>query len=93
MLLLVPPISSHAWSGLLLAPWQLAGSTVALAAGAWIRLGRRGRRVLPHERGPLAMAGMIALFFVLYKFTDESSNYSRRYDEYGQESGGGLGES
>ncbi|WP_167972053.1 hypothetical protein, partial [Lentzea indica] len=54
---------------------------------------RRVRQASPHMRGPLALgsvASAIALFFVLYKFTDEldaSSSYSRyRYEEYAQES-------
>lgn len=94
--LLVPAVVVlFAASGLLLGPWLLVAGTVALATGARIRLGRRERRALPHERGPLALgavAGMIALFFVLYKFTtevSESDDSDAIFKEYEPKSGGG----
>lgn len=82
-------------SGLPLGPWLLVAGTVALVTSVWIRLGRRGRRVLPHGRGPLvlgAVAGMIARFFVPCRFTCELSangRYSGRYVP--RSSAGGAG--
>lgn len=96
VLLVLAIVVLFAGSGLLLAPWLVIAMIVALAAGARYGLGQRGRRVSPHARVPLVLgsvAGAIALFFVLYKFTDElsgSSSYSRYYDEYEPESGGGA---
>jgi len=97
VLLVLAVVVLFAASGSLLVPWLLIAMTVALAAGARFGLGKPARRVSPHARGPLvlgAIAGAIALFFVLFKFTEElskSSSYRYRYDEYEQTSGdGGL---
>jgi hypothetical protein len=96
VLLVLALVVLFAGSGMLLAPWLLIAMVVALASGARYGLGQRGRRVSPHMRVPLllgSVAGVLALFFVLYRFTDElseSSTYSRYYDEYEPESGGGA---
>ena len=97
VLLVLAVVVLFAGSGMLLAPWLLVAMVVALAAGARFGLGQRRRRVSPHGRVPLALgsvAGAIALFFVFYKFTDElsesNSYYSRYYEEYEPESGGGA---
>ncbi|MFS8096142.1 AbrB family transcriptional regulator [Lentzea alba] len=95
LLLVLAIVVLFAASGMLLGGWLLVAMTVALAAGGRFGL-KRARQPAPHARGPLvlgAIASAIALFFVLYKVSDElsgSSAYRRYYEEYESESSAGL---
>ncbi|MFI6096943.1 hypothetical protein ACIA8G_15380 [Lentzea sp. NPDC051213] len=92
VLLVLAVVVLFAASGMLMAAWLPIALVVSIAAGARFGVGLRGRTVSPHGRGPLVLGGIasaLALFFVLYKFSNElneSSSYSRYYARYEPES-------
>ena len=92
VLLALAVVVLFAANGTLLGLWLFAGVTVAVAAGARFKPGRRERPV--SQRGPLllgAIASVLALFLVLYKFMNELDEPRYRYDYYEQKSSDDAG--
>ncbi|WP_090048444.1 hypothetical protein [Lentzea fradiae] len=92
--LVLAVVALFAGSGTFLGAWFLVAVGAALATSARPAFERKPRQALPpHMRGPLALgtiASVIALFFVLYKFTEDlaaADRYSSYYwEEYEPES-------
>jgi hypothetical protein len=92
LLLVLAVVVLFAASGTLLVGWLVVASIVAVGTGTRLAL-PRPNKVVPNARGPVvlgAIASVIALLFVLYKFMEElaaSSEYCRpRYEDCGEES-------
>lgn len=86
--LVLAVVALFAASGTFLGAWCLVAAGVALVTAArpafWERKSRQAPP--PNTRGPLALgavAGVIALFYVLYKFTEELAA-ADSYDRYGR---------